>query len=186
MEQIAAPESFSAASSFAGLMASFATPQKPSEPLWSDDQLADDVATFSYEQALRARARYRSQFPPPPLDSAGSFEPASTQLAAAAENPLPETSRGESVPRNRTLKRASITIRLSEAESAQLHRRAAEAGLTVSAYLRSCTLEVESLRAQVKETLAQLRNATSSPPLPSSRSAKASRWRQFWPFGRRG
>ena len=46
---------------------------------------------------------------------------------------------------------------MSEVESAQLRQRAAEAGLTISAYLRSCTFEAESLRAQVKETLAQLR-----------------------------
>jgi hypothetical protein len=45
-------------------------------------------------------------------------------------------------------------------ECAQLHRRAAEAGLSVSAYLRSCTFEVESLRAMVKDTLAQLRSVT--------------------------
>jgi hypothetical protein len=58
-------------------------------------------------------------------------------------------------------KAASITVRLSKAECAQLHERAAEAGLTVSAYLRSCTCEVEALRSQVKETLAQLRSLAS-------------------------
>jgi len=59
----------------------------------------------------------------------------------------------------RTLKEASITIRMSKAECAQLRKRAAEAGLTVSAYMRSCTFEAESLRAMVKEALAQLRSA---------------------------
>jgi hypothetical protein len=187
MEQIAAPQSSSTASSFAGLLASLAAPQKPSEPSWSDDQLADDVATLSYEHALQARARYRSQFPAPALDSASSSGPSSTQPAAKASL-LPETLRAEPAPRaprDRTLKRASITIRLSEAESAQLHQRAAEAGLTVSAYLRSCTLEVESLRAQVKDTLAQLRDSTPSPPVPASGRTKAIQWRQLWPFGRR-
>jgi hypothetical protein len=179
MEQIAAPESSSTASNFAGLLASFAAPQKPSKPSWSEDQLADDIATLSYEQALRARARNRSQFADPGVDSA----------TPAAASPLPETSRGESAPRVRSLKRASITIRLSEAESDQLHRRAAEAGLTVSAYLRSCTLEVESLRAQVKETLAQLRNATSNAtkpetPFEASAGSKPSHWRRLWPFAR--
>jgi hypothetical protein len=48
---------------------------------------------------------------------------------------------------------------MSKAECAQLHRRAAEAGLTVSAYLRSCTFEAESLRAMVRDTLAQMRSA---------------------------
>jgi hypothetical protein len=59
---------------------------------------------------------------------------------------------------NRNQKCASITIRLSEAECAQLRKRAAEAGLTVSAYMRFCTFEAESLRALVKDTLAQLRS----------------------------
>jgi hypothetical protein len=58
---------------------------------------------------------------------------------------------------------------MSKAECAQLHRRAAEAGLTVSAYLRSCTFEAESLRAMVKDTLARLRSVTAqAKPAPSS------------------
>ena len=60
----------------------------------------------------------------------------------------------------RNLKDSSITIRMSKAECTQLHRRAAEAGLTVSAYLRSCTFEAESLRAMVKDTMDQLRSVT--------------------------
>jgi hypothetical protein len=46
---------------------------------------------------------------------------------------------------------------MSKAECARLHRRAAEAGLTVSAYLRSCVLEADALRAQVKQALAELK-----------------------------
>jgi hypothetical protein len=56
---------------------------------------------------------------------------------------------------------------MSKAECAQLHKRAAEAGLTVSAYLRSCTFEAESLRAMVKDALAQLRSeAIQTKPVP--------------------
>jgi len=69
----------------------------------------------------------------------------------------PEMDHRKVRPLERHRKNASITIRMSQAEYEQLHARAAEAGLTVSAYLRSCTFEAESLRAQVKETLAQLR-----------------------------
>jgi len=58
-------------------------------------------------------------------------------------------------------KSASITIRMSVAECAQLRQRAAEAGMTISAYLRSCTFEAEALRGQVKEALVQLRSAAS-------------------------
>jgi hypothetical protein len=50
---------------------------------------------------------------------------------------------------------------MSKVECEQLHRRAADAGLSVSAYLRSCTFEAESLRAMVKDTLAELRLAKS-------------------------
>ena len=57
-------------------------------------------------------------------------------------------------------KRASVTVRLTEGEYAQLQERATEAGMTVSGYLRSCTFEAESLRAQVKQTLAELRAAS--------------------------
>ncbi|MGB6194484.1 MAG: hypothetical protein WBF42_18610, partial [Terracidiphilus sp.] len=54
---------------------------------------------------------------------------------------------------------SSVTMRMTEEECSQLHHRAAEAGLTVSAYLRSCAFEVETLRAQVKEALAHLNAA---------------------------
>ena len=90
----------------------------------------------------------------------------------------------------RDLKSASITIRLSKAENAQLRQRAAQAGLTISDYLRSCTFEAESLRALVKDTLAQLRASPSSsersvakkiPPNPARRSwSRSSLPRRSW------
>jgi predicted DNA binding CopG/RHH family protein len=191
MEQIGTSGSTSAASSFAGLLASLAAPQKKSPPEWNEDGLADDIATLSYEQALRTlrpwgqNTEQRAVAPEPASEPWASASSARSIPDASAS---PGRSRSASQP-HRSLKRASITIRLSEAESAQLHRRAAEAGLTVSAYLRSCTLEVESLRAQVKETLAQLRSATSTPsvPRPAVQGAAASNpgpWRRFWPFRR--
>ena len=71
---------------------------------------------------------------------------------------------------------------LSMAEHAQLRSRAAEAGLTLSAYLRSCTVEAESLRAQVKLTLAKLRGEAGNED-HGAVPAKSS-WLQrlpFWP-----
>jgi hypothetical protein len=147
---------------------------------WNDDGLEDDVITLSYERALRANARYHppeaTELPLPPaanpeparLEQAApavsaAASPALAHPAASAEpakNPTPETSRSCSTALERNLKEASITIRMSRAECAQLHQRAAEAGLTVSAYLRSCAFETESLRAMVKDTLDQLRSAT--------------------------
>jgi hypothetical protein len=186
----------STASSFAGLLAALTAPKSDSalpplrrpDSAWDDDGLADDVATLSYENALRARTRYRAlqsdrdrtdrsltgpdpnpdlnrnpvdsyelapleELPPPPHASAA---PARLPV----QQPGPAAQRAAAPLFDRNLKSASVTIRLSQEEATQLHRRAAEAGLTVSAYLRSCTFEAESLRALVKDTMAQLRAAT--------------------------
>jgi predicted DNA binding CopG/RHH family protein len=190
MQQPTASAPAATSPSFAALLATLAAPaQSPGDrPLpeeqrpasaWSDDDLADDVATLSYESALKAHARYHPT--DQSLTQAASLSPfcfdeASSALSAAAPQPAsraitnhlpraaanltPESNRLPSAPLERNLKDASITIRMSKAECAQLHERAAEAGLTVSAYLRSCTLEAESLRAMVKDALAQLRSET--------------------------
>jgi hypothetical protein len=116
----------------------------------SESDLGDDVVTLSYEHALRAHGRYKPverhdwQSEPPAQDDDGL------------------TSRANRVSRDAfdgDLRTASVTIRLSNAENAQLHKLAAEAGVTVSAYLRSCTFEAEALRAEVKTALTELRSA---------------------------
>ena len=174
MEQPAQTAPSATASTFAGLLASLAAPAQKNAPAWNDDDLADDVATLSYESALKVHARYRptdqslTQLPdlvPFCFDEVPASTPQpAPRIAAypaprATANPQPEFNRLPPVQAERNLKDASITIRMSQAECAQLHRRAAEAGLTVSAYLRSCTFEAESLRAMVKDAMAQLRSA---------------------------
>lgn len=156
------PAESAPAQSFAGLLASLATPPKKTTSPW-DCELADDVAILSYESALRAHARYRQiddpSLPEPP---SGRFPPVNCEPQRSAR-PNDAEHAGTSVraaqpaPMNTAPKTASITIRMSDAEREQLLRRAAESGLTVSAYLRSCTFEVESLRAMVKDTLTQLK-----------------------------
>jgi hypothetical protein len=194
MPQTATPSP--ASPSFAGLLAALALPASATAegaPAWNDDDLADDVATLSYERALRAHSRYQHAVPsdrdptdrsllqsaepaPIPRDkelradrSPGGPEatPRSSQYSHADFQP--KGNLGLSPALERDLKSASITIRLSKAENVQLRQRAAQAGLTISAYLRSCTFEAESLRALVKDTLAQLR---SSPPSPNRSNAK--------------
>lgn len=192
---------------FAGLMATLAAstqtqeastarsmpPGPKSTSAWNEDDLADDVATLSYESALKAHARYRyadqslTQLPDPapfPFEKASSAAPAAASQPAlgfdsapcAGANPAPGPSRLQATLSARNLKDASITIRMSREECVQLHQRAAEAGLTLSAYLRSCTFEAESLRAMVKDTMAQLRSATIAAepacPAPPARSLK--------------
>jgi hypothetical protein len=178
MQEPAAASTSPAASSFASLLAALAAPSPNPVPAWNEDGLDDDIATLSYEQALRTHARYRSADGGDPAlqragasaqtrgAKAGSASRAIDLTAVAprlAENRSAEVEPGTSSNRPAALKKnrksASITIRLNKEECAQLHERAEEAGLTVSAYLRSCAFEVEALRTQVKEALAQFRSA---------------------------
>jgi hypothetical protein len=66
MQQLAPSQSSSSLCSFAGLLAALASPSPspPSDaaddaPLWNSSDFGEDVATLSYERALRADARYR-------------------------------------------------------------------------------------------------------------------------------
>lgn len=149
-------------SGFAGFLAALASPA-PGSPKtqWNDNALADDVATLSYESALKAHARYKPAAEPLAEPSSAfaaehvNTTPVSSFSIAASEPLSSATGAGEH-------KSASITIRMSQAECSQLKQRAAEAGMTISAYLRSCTFEAEALRGQVKKALAQLRAAATS------------------------
>lgn len=154
-----------------------------SEPSWNDDGLAEDVATISYERALRKHGPARAGAS---VTGAWVGLPGSAAAIEAGPCKSPAASGASAAPP--PPKTASITIRLSEPECAQLRRRATEAGLTISAYLRSCTLEVENLRSQVKQTLADLRSSTSEAPNPGREAVKSrsitSVWRRFWPVPR--
>jgi predicted DNA binding CopG/RHH family protein len=197
MQQPAPTQPSPTHSDFAGLLATLASPTPDAAedaPLWNSSDLGEDVASLSYERALRAHARYRplgrnpdrdldrgDGLPvPPDYPSIGTDTNAAIdRIAAAAEALQP------AVAPDRDLRSASVTIRLSKAECARLHRRAAEAGLTVSAYLRSCALEAETLRAQVKQALAEIKAGTEGPSQKKSKEAreqgtKKPGWRNFF------
>jgi hypothetical protein len=153
------------------------------------------VATLSYESALKAHARYRpSQVSDQSLLQPADAEPFSyEEVSAVASQPAAPSITGQepgatpeqmpgflrAAPSSRNLKDSSVTIRMSKAECAQLHRRAAEAGMTISAYLRSCTFEAETLRTMVKDTLAQLRAVTAQAKPASSASPLRARFRKL-------
>jgi hypothetical protein len=63
-------------------------------------------------------------------------------------------------------RQVAISIRLAPAERALIKTRAAEAGISASAYIRQCTLEVEQLRAQVQQALAAIERKTPLPVQP--------------------
>jgi hypothetical protein len=174
-----------AASSFVGLLATLTAP-KPAAPedesLWSASDLGEDVVSLSYERALRAHGRYRPGLGGNglPMRSTGAGtdtaagEPIGTDVAMARPkaDAAPEFSKmgAPSSAPDCDLRTASVTIRLSKVECARLRERAAEAGLTISAYLRSCALEAETLRAEVKKTLAELKRAAeTAPPVAQTR-----------------
>jgi hypothetical protein len=200
MQQLAeaVPTTENSSTTFAGLLASLAAPKPaPSLPSFFSDGLADDVATLSYESALRAHSRFKpSEIPASSLDRSGlaTARPDTEFDAELGTGPDADSyardaacgdakANADSIYRpgpaqDSNLKCASITIRLSKSECEQLRRRAADAGLTVSAYLRSCTFEAESLRAQVKQALAELR--ASSPAEKQGASAKPRRAKPGW------
>lgn len=60
-------------------------------------------------------------------------------------------------------RQAAISIRLAPSERALIQTRAAEAGITPSAYIRQCALEVEQLRAQVKAAVALIESGGGLP-----------------------
>jgi predicted DNA binding CopG/RHH family protein len=173
MPQSAESVSSRTSGSFASLLASFTG--KLQNDAWDDSVLADDVATITYEQALSAhrRGRTRESATISLLDE--SAENVAVAPADSADRPskLPQTA-DEKKP-----KAASITIRVTTAEQAQLQERAAAAQLSVSAYLRSCIFEAETLRTQVKDALLQIRSAT-PPDVPASEELQRKRsgtWR---------
>ncbi len=162
MQQPAPAALSSSSRSFAGLLADFAAPENKLPPARDLDGLADDVATLSYEQALRRRS---GSHPVPDQADAQRdlkstptlkrpIQPTVERTASGVTAGPPSTSGSQTSGR----RCSSVTVRISATESEQLHLRAAEAGLTISAYLRSCAFEVETLRAEVKATLTQLRS----------------------------
>jgi hypothetical protein len=170
-------------SSFAGLLAALTSPAANSSSKWNDDDVGDDVATLSYERALRAHARYKSAesgdwaltepTSPEVCQTCGAHKSdrvcsAQTAGPEGNEDADPKPARVPSpMMFEGNKKSASITIRMSKAECNQLKKRAAEARLTISAYLRSCTFEAEALRAEVKQALAELRLAKTPQAAPS-------------------
>ncbi len=136
---------------FASLLESFTSRAKKREGMWDDSALLDDVATISYEQALRSHRRVPAF---------------AVRSADEVQSPFPVTPpQTTHAGKEKKRKTSSITIRLTAEEETQLHERAAAAQLSVSAYLRSCIFEAEALRTQVKQALAQMQA-----PLPVSTS----------------
>ncbi len=66
-----------------------------------------------------------------------------------------------------TQRKSIVSIRLTDPEMAMLRERADESEISVSAYMRSCVLEAETLRAQVKQAMAEMRSLSATSQLRS-------------------
>lgn len=79
----------------------------------------------------------------------------------------------------------AISIRLAPEERELIQACAAEAGTTVSAYIRQCVLEVEQLRAQVRRAVSAMNSGGGTvAPAPATSGFFARMARRFFP--RRG
>lgn len=83
------------------------------------------------------------------------------QVLAEKVSILPAVTSQEIATERRT---TALSLRISVAEHELLKRRAAEANLSVSSYLRNCAFEVESLRAQVATVMAEPKVVQAHPP----------------------
>jgi hypothetical protein len=147
------------AQSFAGLLASLAAPEENGtdrSTARDDEELPEDVVTLSYERALRAQATHEG----------GASETGAADEQTETQRNGPRAGERDGAA-GKNLRTESVTIRLSHGESEMLRQRAAEVGLTVSAYVRSCMLEADTLRAQVKEALAEMKTTAGNTPAPT-------------------
>jgi hypothetical protein len=60
-------------------------------------------------------------------------------------------------------RRSIVSVRMTDLEFLRLKDRAGESGISVSAYMRSCILDADQLRAQVKQALAEMRALSTGP-----------------------
>lgn len=120
-------------------------------------------STLSSKQGLSSAKRSKRQPPLPDGEDLTSITSKGTIVAK------PDVLREETALQRNELqmslvdqRKSIISIRLTESEIAQLRDRADESGISVSAYMRSCVLEAENLRSQVKQALAEMRSLADS------------------------
>lgn len=147
------------ADSFAAFLAKL-TEQPASEAAHDlDDVLeigesADEISALSYEYALRM-----------PVKKQVESVPVSTPDASPATG---KTAISLVATEKRKIR---TSICLTTWENALLRQRAEENSLSVSAYVRACVFEVEALRTQVKQMMAQVRAASAAAEFPLPKPA---------------
>jgi len=90
------------------------------------------------------------------------WSPTGPLQSAGIVGPLDQINQMDRMDRRQSI----VSLRLTDVELLSLKDRASESGISVSAYMRSCILDADQLRAQVKQALAEMR-ALSTRPDPS-------------------
>jgi len=111
----------------------------------------------------------RAQSPKPSPRKEEKARPAFREVLAEAVKPAEVLVKAQPVELSRQL---AISIRLAPSERALIKTRAAEAGITASAYIRQCALEVEQLREQVRQAVAAMDRGGTATPVATSAPAK--------------
>lgn len=132
------------------------TPAKVSRTLASRTRTRTSLSPTSRTSAVRERNENRKSTVMPQSVPTGNKKLATTDRPLALR-------KAQSASLAVERKHASLSVRLSSQDMDVLRLRAAESGMTVSSYMRSCVLETEHLRAQVKQALSELRARTPTP-----------------------
>ena len=129
-------------------------PKAQAERVKTAPSKAGDVKRRTAKQ-VRARNHAAKTAPPAKVEPAAKTKsaPEFHEALANAVRPAEVIVSAQPVELARQV---AISIRLAPSERALVKTRAAEAGISASAYIRQCTLEVEQLRAQVQQALAAM------------------------------
>lgn len=111
----------------------------------------------------------RAPSPTPSPRKEEKAHPAFREVLAKAVKPAEVLVKAQPVELSRQV---AISIRLAPSERALIKTRAAEAGITTSAYIRQCALEVEQLREQVRQAVAAMDRGGPAVQVATSASAK--------------
>ncbi len=144
-----------------------AAPCVPDLPVATMQDLEPTPVSRTGIGQARIRPGRISQSSPKQRIPSRAMQPADLDQAAANEledRQLPQVQENAEFQLAAIHQRNSIvSIRLTDWELARLRDRAGESGISVSAYMRSCVLEAETLRTQVKQAMAEMRSLTLAP-----------------------
>ena len=159
------------------------SPVSPSAPVRGRTKAAATKETSqkpSVRKQQKNRAAAREE--PQTRSSARTKEetrPAFREVLAEAVEPAKPATQAQVIVKPQPVelsRQVAISIRLAPSERALIKARATEAGITASAYIRQCALEVEQLREQVRQAVASMECGTT----PTGQVVASTPARGFW------